>query len=107
MSILVQILIVEYIYTILRVETKIPSILTKHDISIIPLTTPIFGAVPSKIYESMAAGLPILFNGGGEGAKIVKENSLGWISKPKDYESINNNIKHIINMKEHEFQKLN
>ncbi|MBW7891561.1 MAG: glycosyltransferase [Chitinophagaceae bacterium] len=49
---------------------EIPKILLEYDITLIPLVTNIFGAVPSKIYESMAAGLPILFSGEGEGKKI-------------------------------------
>lgn len=75
----------------------IPAILTQSDITLIPLVTSIFGAVPSKIYESMAAGLPILFSGGGEGQRIVKENDLGWVSEAKDYIALEENIKSLVN----------
>lgn len=62
----------------------IPKVLSDYDLSFIPLIAPIFGAVPSKIYESMAAGLPILFAGGGEGARIISTYNLGWTCRPSD-----------------------
>lgn len=72
----------------------LPSILLDADMTMIPLVKNIFGAVPSKIYESMAAGLPIMFMGEGEGAKIVKDNKLGLICHSKDYEMLKRNIKY-------------
>jgi glycosyltransferase involved in cell wall biosynthesis len=66
----------------------IPETLVSFDATIIPLIKPIFGAVPSKIYEAMAAGLPIIFSGGGEGATIIKKYDLGWICNPSDFNDI-------------------
>ena len=40
----------------------------------------------------MAAGLPILFSGSGEGAKIIKENDAGLVSAPKDFDALKKNI---------------
>lgn len=71
---------------------EIPAVLAKHDCTLIPLVKNIYGAVPSKIYESMAAGLPILFAGEGEGARIVVGNQLGWVSASKDYATLTQNI---------------
>ena len=45
----------------------------------------------------MAAGLPILFSGEGEGKRIVIENNLGWVSKPKNYAELKENIISIVN----------
>lgn len=67
---------------------EIPTVLAQYDCTLVPLVKPIYGAVPSKIYESMASGLPILFAGEGEGARIVEENQLGWVSKSKDYQTL-------------------
>ena len=72
---------------------EIPSVLSKHDCTLIPLVKNIFGAVPSKIYESMAAGLPIIFSGEGEGARIIQENKLGWVSSALDYDGLSTNIR--------------
>lgn len=71
---------------------EIPSVLAKSDSTLIPLVKNIYGAVPSKIYESMASGLPIMFSGEGEGKKIVEENDLGWVSGALDYEALKENI---------------
>ena len=71
---------------------EIPSILSQYDCTLIPLVKNIYGAVPSKIYESMAAGLPIIFSGEGEGARIIQDNRLGWVSSALDYEGLTINI---------------
>jgi len=75
---------------------EIPMVLAAANCTLIPLVKNIFGAVPSKIYESMAAGLPILFSGEGEGAVIVEENNLGWVSPALDYKSLEEKIKMIV-----------
>lgn len=76
-------------------RTQIPEVLSRADATLIPLVTNIYGAVPSKIYESMAAGLPIFFSGEGEGRSIVQENHIGWVSNASDFEELRHNIAHI------------
>lgn len=73
----------------------IPAILANSDCTLIPLVKNIYGAVPSKIYESMAAGRPIIFSGLGEGRQIIEENCLGWVSMPRDYKQLSDIIKYI------------
>ena len=72
---------------------ELPSKLKEANMTLIPLVKNIFGAVPSKIYESMAAGLPIMFVGEGEGARIVKDNEIGLVAHSKDYKGLEENIK--------------
>ncbi len=74
---------------------EIPFVLQNADCTLVPLVKNIFGAVPSKIYESMAAGVPILFFGDGEGKLIVETNNLGWVCPPLDYNALNRNIEYI------------
>lgn len=76
---------------------EIPEVLSEYYCTIIPLVNNIYGAVPSKIYEAMAAGLPVLFSGSGEGAKIIHENKVGLVSGPKDYKALTDNILEIKN----------
>lgn len=66
-------------------RNEIPTVLSQYDVTYVPLVKDIFGAVPSKIYESMAAGLPIIFQGCGEGASLVKDNNIGWVAGSKQY----------------------
>ena len=75
---------------------ELPKKLQQADLTLVPLVKNIYGAVPSKIYESMAAGLPIMFIGEGEGAKIVQENNIGLVANAKDYTMLRNNIQHIV-----------
>lgn len=67
--------------------------LTRYHASVIPLKVRIHGAVPSKLFDLLPLGVPILFCGGGEGEKIVTENHLGYVSAPSDYEALSKNIK--------------
>lgn len=75
---------------------ELPYKLQEANMTLIPLVKNIFGAVPSKIYESMAAGLPIMFVGEGEGARIVKENNIGLVAHSKDYKTLEKNIKYAV-----------
>ena len=75
---------------------ELPQKLKEANMTLIPLVKNIYGAVPSKIYESMAAGLPIMFVGEGEGARIVKENKIGFVANSKDYKALEENIKYAV-----------
>lgn len=62
----------------------LPALLAGFDGALVPLRTPLTGAVPSKLFTAVAAGLPVIFCGGGEGARVVDEHGLGWVSAPGD-----------------------
>lgn len=84
----------------------IPGILTQYDLTIIPLIKPIFGAIPSKIYEAMAAGLPILFAGGGEGALLIQQHQTGWVCKPSDFQSMTKMLTEITKLSKADFEQI-
>ena len=63
------------------------------DASIVPLATRIRGAFPSKVFDILPQGLPILFCGGGEGASFINEHQVGMTSAPGDYAALIENIK--------------
>ncbi len=81
---------------------SIPELLMSYDVTIIPLIKPLIGAIPSKIYEAMAAGLPIIFACGGEGAEIIKKFNTGWVCTPSDYREIENTITKIVSIPDKE-----
>lgn len=87
-------------------KEKMTEELAKYDASIIPLAVRIRGAVPSKIFDILPMGIPILFCGGGEGAEIVKEYEIGLISAPGDYETLQANIDHLSAMSDEEYCRL-
>ena len=87
-------------------KEEISKRLQEMDVSIVPLATRIRGAVPSKIYDTLPQGLPILFCGGGEGADFIGGNNLGLVSDPGDYDALQENIKTFSEMTSEEFEKI-
>jgi glycosyltransferase involved in cell wall biosynthesis len=67
-----------------RPAHEIPSILASADVLLVMLKTYIPGAVPSKLYEAMASGKPLVLVGKGEAAKIVRESEAGIVIEPGD-----------------------
>ncbi|WP_297517904.1 glycosyltransferase family 4 protein [Flavobacterium sp.] len=65
------------------------------DIAIVPLTTRIYGSVPSKIFEYGSLGFPILYFGGGEGENIVANHRLGWVVPVGDFTAMQQQLQEI------------
>jgi hypothetical protein len=76
------------------------------DVSIVPLATRIRGAVPSKLYDTLPQGLPILFCGGGEGAQFISSRGVGLASEPGDYATLLKNIKSFSEMSLSEYENI-
>jgi glycosyltransferase involved in cell wall biosynthesis len=62
----------------------VPALLASSDIALVPLKLHLPGAVPSKVYEAMASGRPMLLAADGEAAKIVRESGAGVAVGPGD-----------------------
>ena len=77
--------------------------LKRYDLSIIPLATHIHGAVPSKIFDLLPEGVPILFSGEGEGARIVQDYGFGLVSMHGDYVALARNIGTFARMSDEEY----
>lgn len=71
---------------------EIPAILAKYDTALIAQSTRIYGTVPSKMYEALAVGLPILFHGAGEGAGIIEDIQAGLVSQPQNFDDLKENL---------------
>jgi glycosyltransferase involved in cell wall biosynthesis len=65
-------------------KERIPALLATSQVGFHVLKFSIPGSVPSKIYEAMASGLPILFAGGGEGAQRVLDARTGLVVPYED-----------------------
>ena len=57
--------------------------------SLIPLTVRIYGAVPSKLFDAVSRGVPVIFMGGGEGAELVLKHGLGYVVEPGNFDGLN------------------
>lgn len=82
--------------------------LKKYHASIIPLSTAIYGAVPSKIYNVVASGLPVLYLGkeDGEAATIITYNNIGLVSPAYDFKTLESNISKLIQMSRIDYEKM-
>ncbi|MGF1534416.1 MAG: glycosyltransferase family 4 protein [Bernardetiaceae bacterium] len=69
-------------------QFRLTKILSTYDAALVVQGQHILGTVPSKVYEAMGAGLPILLLGGGEAGRIVEESGCGWVCPPGDYASL-------------------
>lgn len=87
-------------------KTRMAEELGKYDASIVPLAVRITGAVPSKIFDLIPIGLPILFCGGGEGVNIINKYGVGFISEPGDYEGLTENIRKLVEMSDEDFSEM-
>ena len=79
-------------------KEEIAGRLSAMDASIVPLATRIRGAFPSKVFDILPQGLPILFCGGGEGAQFISSHEVGYTSTPGDYAALTENIKRLRDM---------
>jgi glycosyltransferase involved in cell wall biosynthesis len=66
----------------------------------------ILGTLPSKIYDAMACGRPILYLGDGEGAELVKAVGCGWVVSAKTPEQINPTLEKIGKLGSAELNKI-
>lgn len=62
------------------------------DAAIVPLMSRIRGAFPSKIFDILPMGIPVLLCGEGEVADYVESRGVGYTSRPADYTALRNNI---------------
>ena len=69
-------------------STAIPELLAAADMVVVPLGMHIPGAVPSKLYEAMASGRPIVLVAGGEAAELVRRHKAGMVVMPGQVSSL-------------------
>ncbi len=85
---------------------SVPTLLSSYGGALIALVKNIYGAVPSKIYEAMAAGLPILFSGEGEGAAIVEKHHAGWVSRPGQWSELSEAIQKFSTLNQESYESI-
>jgi glycosyltransferase involved in cell wall biosynthesis len=87
-------------------KNELDKIMSSFDASLIPLSKSIYGAVPSKIFDVISHGLPIIFCGDGEGAKIISDNNLGYCCEPGDFLKLTFNLIKLKSLSEIEHSNL-
>lgn len=67
-----------------RPHRDIPALAASADVLIVPLHPSLADAVPSKLYEALASGRPIVLIAGGDAAAIVASREAGIVVAPGD-----------------------
>jgi glycosyltransferase involved in cell wall biosynthesis len=67
---------------------EIPALLASADAILVPLKLDIPEATPSKLYEAMASGKPVILVALGEAAEIVRRHDAGVIVAPADIDGL-------------------
>jgi glycosyltransferase involved in cell wall biosynthesis len=71
-----------------RPARDMPALLASADIVLVTLKKHISGAVPSKLYEAMASGKPVILVASGEAADIVRTQRAGIVVEPGDEQGL-------------------
>ena len=63
-------------------KSRMPAILASMDVSLIPLAASLPGTMPSKVYEALAAGVPMVVTAGCEADHLVRRYNVGRLFEP-------------------------
>ncbi len=69
-------------------KKRMPEILASMDLSLIPLAAALPGTMPSKVYEALAAGVPLIVTGGCEAEQLVHRYNIGRLFDPGNAEQV-------------------
>lgn len=74
---------------------EMPALLASADLALVPLKMSLPGAVPSKIYEAMGAGVPLVLIADGEAASLVQRSGAGRVAAPGDLDAVASSIREL------------
>jgi glycosyltransferase involved in cell wall biosynthesis len=69
-------------------KNRMPGIIASMDASLIPLAASLPGTMPSKVYEALASGIPIVVTAGCEADQLVRRYNVGKVFDPADSEQV-------------------
>jgi glycosyltransferase involved in cell wall biosynthesis len=87
-------------------QDELPTVLASFDMVLVAQKTVIYGTVPSKMYEAMACGVPVLLIGGGEAANLVEDNEAGVVVSPQASKHLEEHLQHIKQLPAEQLQKM-
>ena len=82
-----------------RPKDEIPAIVASCDAGVVPLSCRLPGTMPSKVYEVLAAGTPVLIAKGCEGERLVDEHRVGMSFEPGSGRELADAIMKMIDLK--------
>lgn len=90
----------------IKTSKEIIAEIRKYDVGFVPLKNKIYGAVPSKIFELMQLGVPVLFLGEGEGVRIIEEGEIGFSCNSDDFKGLKKNILKYKNLNKEDYKNM-
>jgi glycosyltransferase involved in cell wall biosynthesis len=81
-------------------KEAMPALLASADIAVVLLRTRLPGAVPSKLYEAMASGLPVVLVAEGEPAEILRSTNAGIAVNPGDLDGLADALRRLAQSKD-------
>jgi len=87
-------------------KKELTQLLPSYHFALVPLTTHIKGAVPSKIFELVSCKVPVIYMGSGEAAEIIKTYQLGYSAPPKDYKKLKVLLEQISNITPEDYKSI-
>jgi glycosyltransferase involved in cell wall biosynthesis len=87
-------------------QHELPTILSSFDMVLVAQKTVIYGTVPSKMYEAMACGVPVLLIGGGEAANLVQNDEAGIVVSPQAIRQLEGLLQQIKQLAPEQLQKM-
>lgn len=76
-----------------RPAKEIPALIATADAIMVVLKMHLDGAVPSKLYEAMSSGKPVILVASGEAAEIVRQYQAGIVVEPGDVQGFAQAVK--------------
>jgi len=80
-----------------RGRSEMPATIASADIALVPLKSKLPGAVPSKIYEAMGSGVPVLLVADGEAGDIINSVGCGIVVPHGDLPGIASALERLAN----------
>lgn len=82
--------------------------LKKYGASIVPLSVVNTGAIPSKIYNVVYSGMPVIYMGmtNGEAAELITRYQVGYVADPQDFKRLEKNIDLYNSLNNEQYQQL-
>lgn len=77
-------------------HSDISILLASSDVALVPLKDRLPGAVPSKVYEAMSSGLPVVLAANGEAAQIVKDSEAGIVVSPGQISALAEALRNLV-----------
>ena len=65
-------------------QDRMPSLLASCEAALVPLAAEFPSTMPSKVYETLASGVPVVISAGCEGARLVEAGKAGRTFRPRD-----------------------